>query len=201
MGFESVEYISEPLAECLFVITREGREDLNMVVNVGDLTTNISLIKGDGLASLASYSIGGGHITNDLSEAFDLSLGEADRLKRQIVLSLKGKNTDFYELTGDQGRITKIPLNTANDVASARIEIIASAINQCLQMFSSQYITFLPVYLTGAGVSQIKGGRDTLAKCLGRNISYGVPPLPGKEKPQNASLYSLIASALDSAKM
>lgn len=196
LGFESVEYISEPLAEGLFTISKEGREDVNMVINVGDLTTNVSFVKGEGLAKMLSFSIGGGHVTNDLSEAFDLTLGEADRLKRQIVLSLKGGNNDHYELTTDLGKVIRIPLNTANQVVGARLEGIAETIAQCVQMFSSQYIAYLPVYLTGAGVSQIKGGRDYLAKCLGRNISYGVPPLPGKEKAHNASIYSLVAAAL-----
>ncbi len=199
LGFESVEYISEPLSEGLFVINDEGREDLNMLINVGDLTTNISFVKGNALASLASFSIGGGHITNDLSEAFDITLTEADRLKRQIVLSLRGKNNDFYELTSDFGKIIKIPLITANEVVAARIEILSSAVNQCIQLFSTAYIPYLPVYLTGAGVSAVKGGRDYMAKCLGRNIKYGVPPLPGKDKPQNASMYSLVNTALDKA--
>ncbi len=196
LGFESVEYISEPLSEGLFIIDKEQREDLNMVINVGDLTTNVGFVKGEGLVSLTSFSIGGGHITNDLAEAFDLTLTEADRLKKQIVLSLKGKATDCYELLTDQGKVTKIPLATANDVVAMRLEVIAGAISQCMQLYSSEYIPYLPVYLTGAGVSEIKGGRDYLAKCMGRNISYGVPPLPGKNKPYLASIYSLVASAL-----
>lgn len=196
LGFSSVEYLSEPLSEGLFVVSKEEREDLNLVINVGDLTTSVAFVKGEGLASLASFAIGGGHFTNDLSEAFDLSLAEADRLKRQIVLSLKAGHNDFYELTNDLGKVLKIPMNDANMVVSSRIDIVASAISQCIQLFSSQYMPYLPTLLTGAGISQIKGGRDYLAKCLGRNISYGVPPLPGKDKPQNASIYSLVASAL-----
>ena len=63
-------------------------------------------------------------------------------------------------------------------------------------MTSNQFQTFLPIYLTGGGLSKIKGGRDYLAKCLGRNISYGVPNIPGKDKPELASIYSLVNSAL-----
>lgn len=196
LGFESVEYISEPLSEGLFCLSADEREDLNMIINVGDLTTSVSFVKGDGLVNLYSFSYGGGHITNDLSEAFELSLQEADKLKRQVVLSLKGKQNDFYELMSDSGKILKIPLNTANEVVGYRLDAIGSAIAQCLQLFSKEYIPYLPVSLTGSGVSLIKGGRDYLAKCLGRNISYGVPPLPGKEKPQNASILSLVAYAL-----
>lgn len=198
LGFASVEYISEPLCEGLFCINKEAREDLNMVINVGDLTTSVAFVKGEGLVKLYSFSYGGGHITNDLSEAFELSLNEADRLKRQIVLSIKGKSNDFYELMSDSGKIVKIPLVEANEVVGYRLDTIGSAITQCMQLFSKQYISYLPVYLTGCGVSLIKGGRDYLAKCLGRNISYGVPPIPGKEKPQNASILSLVRYALKS---
>lgn len=196
LGFESVEYISEPLAENLFVISKEGREEVSMVINIGDLTTNVTFVKGEGLEKMYAFSLGGGHITNDLSEAFDLAIGEADRLKKQVVLSLKGGNGDYYELTNDQGKVIKISLSEANGVVAARIENIGEYIAQCIQNYSSQYISYLPTYLTGSGVSQIKGGRDYLAKCLGRNITYGVPPLPGKDKPQNASIYSLVAAAL-----
>lgn len=195
-GFSSVEYISEPLAEGLFCISKEGREDVNLVINIGDLTTSVAFVKGEGLVGLFSFSYGGGHITNDLSEAFELSLTEADRLKRQIVLSLKGKNTDFYELMNDVGKIVKIPMVEANEVVGYRLDTIGSAIQQCIQLYSKEFISYLPVYLTGSGVALIKGGRDYLAKCLGRNISFGVPKIPGKERPQNASILSLVACAL-----
>ncbi len=194
--FESVEYISESLAQALFVISKAEREDLALLIDVGDLTTSVCFVKGDGLSNMASFSRGGGFITNDLAEAFDLSMSEAERLKSIIVLSLKGKNSDFYELTTDLGKVVKIPLSSANEIVSYRIEEIAQAISKCMQLFSNAYINYLPVYLTGAGVSKIKGGRDFLAKCLGRNIKYGVAPLPAKDKPELASIYSLVNEAL-----
>lgn len=197
LGFGAVEYISTPLCEGLYCISKENREDVNLVIDVGDLTTSVAFVKGEGLLGLYSFSYGGGHITNDLAEAFELSMVEADRLKRQVVLSLKGKNSDFYELMSDSGKTIKIPLGEANDVVGYRLDCISSAITQCLQLYSKEHITYLPVYLSGAGVSQIKGGRDYLAKNLGRNISYGVVDIPGKEKPQNASILSLVGYALD----
>ena len=89
-------------------------------------------------------------------------------------------------------------LNTANEVAGYRIDELAQVIAKCIQMYNKEYLVYLPIYLTGAGISKIKGGRDYLAKCLGRNITYGVPPLPGKDKPEFASIYALANSALSS---
>ena len=198
LGFNSVEYISEPLAQVMFVMPKEKREDLSLLVDVGDLTTSIAFTKGEGLIGLTSFARGGGFFTNDLAEAFSLSMNEAERLKKEVVLSLKGGHNDFYELALDMGKVTKIPLNNANEVLTYRIEELAQVIAKCIQMYSKEFITYLPVYLTGAGLSKIKGGRDCLAKCLGRNITYGVPPLPGKDKPEMSSIYSLVNAALNS---
>ena len=196
LSFESVEYLSEPLAEALYIIPKERREDLNLLIDVGDLTTSIAFVKGNGLYALTSFSRGGGFITNDLAEAFDLSMNEADKLKRQIVLSLKGKPNDNYEISADVGKVIKVPLASANEVVSYRIDELSEVIAKCVQMNTSEYLTYLPVCLTGAGITKIKGGRDYLGKGLGRNVSYGKPPLPGKDKPELASIFSLLNSAL-----
>lgn len=197
LGFSSVEYISQPLCQAQFILPKEKREELALLVDCGDLTTSIAFAKGEGLNSLTSFSRGGGFITNDLAEAFDLSMSEADRLKRQIVLSLKGGHNDFYELTLDNGKVTKISLEFANEVVSYRIDELAEVISKCVQTSISQFDNFLPIYLTGGEISLIKGGRDYLAKCLGRNVAYGLPDLPGKEKAELASIYSLVNSALN----
>ena len=180
----------------MYIIPKERREDLNLLIDVGDLTTSIAFVKGNGLYALTSFSRGGGFITNDLAEAFDLSMNEADKLKRQIVLSLKGKPNDNYEISADVGKVIKVPLASANEVVSYRIDELSEVIAKCVQMNTSEYLTYLPVYLTGAGITKIKGGRDYLGKGLGRNVSYGKPPLPGKDKPELASIFSLLNSAL-----
>ncbi len=197
LDFSTVEYISQELAQAQYIIPREKREDIALLIDGGDLTTSIAVVKGDGLNALTSISRGGGFITNDLAEAFDLSMTEADRLKKQIVLSIKGGQNDNYELLTDDGKTTKIALNFANEVVAYRIEELAQVIAKCLQPHTRQFDSFLPIYLTGGGISLVKGGRDCLAKCLGRNVSYGVPQVPGKEKPQLASVYSLCYAALN----
>ena len=114
------------------------------------------------------------------------------------MLSVKPRPNDYYELTSDVGKTIKIPLAEANEVANYRIDELAQVIAKCAQMWTKEYVAYLPVYLTGAGISKIKGGRDYLAKCLGRNVNYGVPNLPGKNKPELASVYSVLNEALKS---
>lgn len=197
IGIEQVEYLSEPFCESMFILEKEERERTCIVVDVGARSTSVAFVKGDGLTNLTSFSMGGSYITSDLSEACGISYNDARNLKKQIVLSLKGENEDFYELITLGGKVLKIPMNYANEAVCYRLELIAKTVNECIRLFAKEYVPYYPIYLCGAGVSKIRGGKDFFAKCIGRNISYGVPPIPAIDKPENASLFGLVNKALE----
>ena len=198
VGIEQVEYLSEPLCESMFILSKEERERTCIVIDVGARSTSVSFVKGDALTNLTSFSMGGSYITSDLSEACGISYGDARNLKKEIVLSVRGDKDDFYELMTLGGKIIRIPLNYVNEAVCYRIGIIASTINECIRLFAKEYVPFYPIYLCGAGITKIKGGKDYLAKCLGRNVSYGIPPVPSMDKPELASILGLINFAPNS---
>ena len=191
-----MEYLSEPLAEGIFILEEEERERTCIIIDVGARSTSVAFIKGNAMTNLTSFSMGGSYITSDLTEACGIGYQEARNLKKQIVLSLKGDKEDTYELSTLGGKILKLPLNFVNEAVCYRIGLIASTINECIRVFAKEYVPFYPIYLCGAGLTKIKGGKDYLAKCLNRNVSYGCPPIPGMDKPELASLLGLVNSAL-----
>lgn len=197
IGVAQVEYLSEPLSEAMMVLEKEERDRTCIVIDVGARSTSVAFVKGDGLTNLTSFSMGGSHITSDLSEACGISYNDASNLKRQIVLSLRGGDKDFYELITLGGKVEKIPLELANAAVCYRLDLIAKTVNECIRLFAKEYVPYYPIYLSGAGVSKIKGGKDYFAKCISRNISYGVPPIPAKDKPENASMFGLLNKALE----
>ena len=197
IGIEQVEYLSEPLCESMFILEKEERERTCIVIDVGARSTSVAFVKGDGLTNLTSFSMGGSYITSDLSEACGISYNDARNLKKQIVLSLKGSDQDFYELVTLGGRVIKIPLNYANEAVCYRLELVAKTVNECIRLFAKEYVPYYPIYLCGAGVSKIKGGKDFFAKCIGRNIAYGVPPIPAMDKPERAAMLGLVNKALE----
>ena len=180
----------------MLVLDKEERERTCIVIDVGARSTSVAFVKGDGLTNLTSFSMGGSYVTSDLSEACGISYNDARNLKKQIVLSLQGGQNDFYELSTLGGRAVKIPMSYANEVVCYRLEIIAKTINECIRLFAKEYVPYYPIYLCGAGVSRIKGGKDFFAKCLGRNISYGVPPIPALDKPEYTSMLGLVNAVL-----
>ncbi|MBP3619038.1 MAG: hypothetical protein J6J24_00080 [Clostridia bacterium] len=196
IGIEQVEYLSEPLCEAMLVLEKEERERTCIVIDVGARTTSVSFVKGDGLTNLTSFSMGGSYISDDLSQAFGLSYQDAGSLKKKIVLSLKGTENDFYELPTLGGRILRIPMNDANEAVCYRLELIAKTVNECIRLFAKEYVPYYPIYLCGAGLTKIRGGKDFFAKCIGRNISYGVPPIPAMDKPENSGMLGLVKAVL-----
>lgn len=197
IGIEQVEYLSEALCEAMLIIEKEERERTCIVIDVGARSTSIAFVKGDGLSSLTSFSMGGSYITSDLAEACEITYNDARNLKKQIVLSLRGGDNDFYELATLGGRVVKIPLSFANEVVMYRLKVIAETFNECIRLFAKEHVPYYPIYLCGAGVSKIRGGKDFFAKCIGRNVSYGLPPIPAMDKPENASLLGLVNAALE----
>lgn len=197
IGIEQVEYLSEPFCESMLILEKEERERTCIVVDVGARSTSVAFVKGDGLTNLTSFSMGGSHITSDLSEACEIAYNDARNLKKEIVLSLRSTEQDYYELVMLGGRVNKISMNLANEVVSYRIELIAKTVNECIRLFAKEYVPYYPIYLCGAGLSKIKGGKDYFAKCLSRNISYGKPPIPAMDKPELASMLGLVAKALE----
>ncbi len=197
LGIEQVEYLSEALCEAMLIIEKEERERTCIVIDVGARSTSIAFVKGDGLSNLTSFSMGGSYITSDLAEACEIAYNDARNLKKKIVLSLRGGENDFYDLVTLGGRVVKIPLSLANEVVAFRLNIIAQTVNECIRLFAKENVPYYPIYLCGAGVSKIRGGKDFFAKCISRNIAYGVPPIPAMDKPENASLLGLVNAALE----
>lgn len=192
-----VEYLSEPLCEAMLILEKEDRERTCIVVDIGARSTSVAFVKGDGLSNLTSFSMGGSHITSDLCEACGISYNDARNLKKQIVLSLQGGDEDFYELSVFGGNVMKIPMNYANEVVCYRLELIAKTVNECIRLFAKEYVPYYPIYLCGAGLSRIKSGKDFFAKCIGRNVSYGIPPIPAMDKPENAAMLGLLNKAIE----
>ena len=200
LDFERIEYISEILAEAQYVISKEEREDLCLLIDCGHLSTSVSFVEGDGIFETKTFSIGGGHITGDISEVFELGYKDAEKFKNQIVLSLKGGMNDKYEFVTRRGDTKKIGVNEANNAVAYRIEEIGKIVEQSINEIPTDIAPYMPIYMVGSGISSIKGGKNLLAKYLGKNIIEGFVPLPGKDKSEHTAIFSLANFALKKCK-
>ena len=197
LGIKSVEYLSAPLCQSLYLLPKERRMVSSVVIDCGYIETSVSIVKGDGLCLLRSFAVGGGHVSADLMECLNITFNEAENLRKQLILSVVPTDKDDYEIARD-GRVVPISMKQANEIASDRIDMIGKLVKKCLNF--DEQTKYLPYYLTGGGISYIKGAKDILSEALGENVSILYPKDVNLAKPQYSSLLGLADKALSQEK-
>lgn len=196
LGIRSTRYISSSLAESLFLFEPEERDRYAILVDCGHISTSVMLVRGDGMLFLNSFSMGGGHITGDLSQCLKITYYQAEGLKRKVVLSLLASDTDFYEVAGKDYMIP-FSAKTTNEIVTERIDLIASFILKCFNRCEYEFPDYIPVYLTGGGLSYIKGARDYVSKRIGRKVEVIAPKVPGLNRPHFSTALGILDIALE----
>ena len=195
LGLLSVEYVSSALCQSIYLLDETIRKDYAMLIDCGYITTHIAISKGKGLAYLGSFSVGGGHIMADLAECLQIGYNDAETLKRKLVLSVTDQSQE-YELPGG----ATISAVMASDIALSRIQMICQIIEKCIEISNINYPKYFPIYLTGGGLSMMKGAKDEISKCLGRTVEIVNGNSPLFTRPFSSSLVALCQHAVEKSK-
>lgn len=194
LGVKIDGYISCNLAQRDYLF----KDKLNAnecVIDCGHITTSVSIYNGNGVLSINEFSQGGGHITADLMKWLKLKYNAADILKRKAVLSVTPDFNEMYEIkVGNE--FQALSMISTNQIIINRVEIIAKTINKCLDMNKQLIDDKTKFYLTGGGISYIKGAKDILGSVIGKSIDILVPSIPELARPHYSSVLSLLYSAL-----
>lgn len=196
LGIENCEYISSPLAEGLYLLDENQREKYAIVIDCGYISTSVALVRGRGLVMLNSFSLGGGHISADIAQCLHIPFASAEQLKSKVVLSISPTQNDVYEVQ-IQNKTVPVSMQMTNSIVCARIDMIASAINKCINLCKEEHPEFVEVYLTGGGISYIRGAKDQLSKSIGRNVKLLIPRDAQMSKAYLSSTLGLLDCALE----
>lgn len=194
-------FISANLAEGLYLFDPKMRDKYSILVDVGYITTNVAIFRGNGLLFLNSFSMGGGYITADLLECLKISFAEAEKLKRKIILGWRAGPRDVYEIEGSDGHIQTYSAAACNDIVSDRIEMICDYIQKCLDNCVYALPEFLPINFTGGGFNFIKGIKSVVSNKLKRKVNLVSPTYPNISSPDYSSEVGLMYLALHDEQM
>ncbi len=184
-------FVSSPLAECLYLFDPAVRDKYAILVDVGYITTNVSIARGNALLFLNSFSLGGGFITADLAECLKIQFNEAERLKHKVLLGWQTNQGDVYTLEGDEFMQT-YSAKATNEIVGDRIEMICEYVLKCLDNCIYDLPEFLPIYVTGGGLNYLKGVKSILSKKLKRTVELVAPSLPNMNRPDYSSEVGLL---------
>lgn len=191
LGFKDVRYVASNWAECLALLDNEQRENAYVLIDVGYLSSSVSIAKGEGVLDMRSFSLGGGHISADICEALDVPFDYAEEAKSLVDINLNYSvdkllvNRDGYEIKACE----VVPL------VKGRLDVFASMISGILEEFSKDAPSYLPVYMTGEGFTEMRGARKYLSEKTDRTIEVVTPKLPGYVNSDQSSKISLLLTA------
>lgn len=192
-GIKNYDFLSNSLAEGVYLIDEHKRNEGAILIDSGFVTTSVCQFLGDGLQEMKSFSMGGGFITADLSRLLDISYEEAEELKSKALITLKPLGVDFYEL--DSGK--KFGVKNVNDIILGRLDKITEAIKMCLDSFEVKLPDYIPIHFTGGGLNYFEGISDYLRKEFGRAIILCKPKNLLYSRPDLSSSISLLNMAIN----
>lgn len=183
LGVKDIEFIATSLGQALCC---EKPNKPVAIVDVGHITTSVSVLKGEGLALMSSFSMGGGHISADIMQLLNLSFKNAELIKRKVILTINSNKNEYYEVCY-KGNLVKAPINITNQIVKSRIEMIANVIKNILTQ--SNMFNDIDIYLTGDGISNFKGVKNILKDVTGMNVfEYKIPFDSSLEKYQTSKM-------------
>ena len=190
LGVKLKAFILGSLAQVKYLLEMKDVENA-VILDIGHITSSVNYVNKNSLVAMNEFSLGGGFITSDLMEKFDISFNSAEGLKKKVVLSFTPQVTDFYELKV-KNEVLEIPAISVNNVVRERIVKILKAIYKSLQINQECLKEDTRFFLTGGGLSYIKGAKDILSNAIRAEVDLLVPNLTQLDKPHYTSALSLL---------
>lgn len=174
-GLQVKDIILEPIASSMAVLSDEEKKHGVILIDIGGGTTDIAFYERGILKHTSVISIGGNHITNDISVGLRLPEGEAERIKKDygsaIPFSGAGEEIEMMVAGRDMKRI---PRSYIVEIVSPRCEELFSIVREEIRAFGGYERAAYGVVLTGG--ASLLNGIDTLCEAvLGMPVRIGVP--------------------------
>lgn len=176
-GYHVGEFVLEPLAASLAVLTPDERDLGCALVELGGGSTSVSVFHEGRIRHFASLMFAGQHVTNDIVHGLQVTQQEAEKIKHRWGAAYEplASDEDTFELPGTPGQGVR--------VASRRVlaHIIHMRLQEVLELALGEiskagYQQHLPagVVLTGGG-SQLPGVVELAREVFALPVRLGAP--------------------------
>lgn len=154
MGIEIVDISLNPIANMANFCTKEIKESLSALIDIGYETTTVSLYNKGILIKNEIIPLGSEKIDSDLAYIYKITQRNAKIIKEKFALAHKRNASvnDFYEVTNSLDEKIKVSQFEASEIVMARIEEILTEARKELTSLTSAKIDY--IIITG-GISNM----------------------------------------------
>ncbi|MBQ7323437.1 MAG: cell division FtsA domain-containing protein [Clostridia bacterium] len=198
MGFQKIKFIPSTLAQAYYLLPEKKREGYAFLLDVGFMTSSISVVYGNGIVHEESFDCGVASILVQLIQHLGIDYPVAEEL-------LANANISGGIVPKDMAYISEIdeksfPVQKVNDIIKYALDELCEWVDLFLRTYykdkASMMMSVNPISITGEGISAIKGGAEHIAKRIGWLTEIVYPDLPYYDKPMCSSRIALLSTAL-----
>ncbi len=200
-GFERIRFVPVTQAQARYLLSEKQREGYAFLLDIGFLTTSISVVYGNGIVHEESFDCGVGTVQAALMRALDIDYPLAVEMLDAANVSggAAGKELLWTSEGGRQFSVERI-----NDVIKCTLDATCEGIEAFFHRHYEDRLSAVfsatPLSVTGEGCSRIKGAAEHFSKRLNRLTEIVRPDLPYFDKPSFSSRISLLSEATEGAK-
>ena len=154
VGLDVLDVVFSGLCSALAILTPEQKECGVVLVDLGAGTTSYVVYADDIIAGAGVLSVGGDHITNDISAAFNISNRRAEILKQESGSAILDSSTHFQRITIP----AEVGFSASSVVVSDLNTIINARADEMFVMIRDELEKKSLVHQLGAGVVLAGGG-------------------------------------------
>ena len=200
LGIAINGFLAPVLGEGLLLLSNDERDRVATIIDVGYLNTEVSVYEGDAIIYHAILPEGGGYMVGDLMQHFRLNMDEAEQIKRAFLFNPdEFDEGDFYEVFDENGRRIAFPKANVARVVEHQMDQLCSALERTIRGDVTRFLgPRSQVYLTGGGISLMRGGREYLAEKIGMPVRAATVKTAKLNSPVYASALSLVSLVFDS---
>lgn len=202
LGFHTPKFLPSTLAQALYLLPEKRREGYAFLLDVGFLTSSVSIVYGNGIVHEKSFDCGLGTILVSLMQDLGVEYATAEEILFSANVS-GGSVPKELVWTSERGE-TSFPVWKINEVVKCGLDVLCENVEK---FFVENYrekttpaLAVNPISVTGEGIAGIAGATEHVAKRINRLTEIVAPELPYYDKPTFSSRMALLNMALSDEK-
>lgn len=197
LGFNKIYLLPTSLAQSLYLLPEQKREGYAFLLDVGFLTSSISVVYGNGIVHEETFDCGLATALVGLMQELNVDYATAKEILSTTDVSGGAVSKDLL-WTSEQGDVS-FPQQDINDIVKYALDILCEKVENFFMKHyrekDAEPLTVNPISLTGEGMAVIKGASEHISKRLNRLTEIVFPDLPYYDKPIYSSRLALLDMA------
>ena len=190
--------VSALLCEAMMLVPEAHWQEPAVIIDIGYTHTDICVLQHAALMGMKTVEVGGMHIANDIAYCLQVSKNVAETIKRNYVFNVDYQ--DSVELLRTPEGTKSVNRVMIQMIVEERAGELCTLIYEALCEQGVSLTGDTPIYVTGGGLSMMRGSREFMEHVLEHRVRKEMPWMPRLNSANYASLYGAVEFILSTGR-